>query len=296
MNFSLPGSPEIRGGIQIESLCLDLTAASLAGRLELQPFGLLEDLIRSPEGLRGIERLLSGLKLESLTEFVVPLDRLRFRPPVLHPEKIIGIGLNYRDHAAEVGATRERQEPLLFAMFANAVIGHEDPIAIPDRTDQIDYEAELGVVIGRQARGVSVDEAVDYVAGYTIVNDVSARDLQHSDGQWLRAKSFDTFAPMGPCIATTSDLDDGDGLKIELRLNGHSMQKSNTGNMIFKVPQLVSHISQAITLQPGDIIATGTPAGVGYKRNPPVFLKPGDVVEIELEGVGTLRNTVAKTD
>jgi len=151
-------------------------------------------------------------------------------------------------------------------------------------------------VIGRRARHVGVENALDYVAGYTIVNDVSARDLQFSDGQWLRAKSFDTFAPIGPYLVTKETLRDGDGLAIELRLNAKTMQKSNTRNMIFKVPDLVSFISQVMTLEVGDVIATGTPGGVGFVRNPQVFMKPGDIVEIEVEGIGLLRNSVAEFD
>jgi 2-keto-4-pentenoate hydratase/2-oxohepta-3-ene-1,7-dioic acid hydratase in catechol pathway len=143
---------------------------------------------------------------------------------------------------------------------------------------------------------VPVESALDYVAGYTIINDVSARDLQFSDGQWLRAKSFDTFAPMGPYLVTRDTLRDGDGLGIELRLNGKTMQKSNTRNLIFKVPELVSHISKVMTLEVGDVIATGTPGGVGYGRNPQVFMKPGDIVEIDIEGIGQLRNPVADFD
>jgi 2-keto-4-pentenoate hydratase/2-oxohepta-3-ene-1,7-dioic acid hydratase in catechol pathway len=161
---------------------------------------------------------------------------------------------------------------------------------------QIDYEAELAVVIGKRARHVPVESALDHIAGYTIFNDVSARDLQFSDGQWLRAKNFDTFAPMGPFLATRSKLGDGSGLEIELRLNGKTMQKSNTRNLIFDVPNLISYISRVMTLEVGDVIATGTPAGVGYVRNPPVFMKAGDVVEIEIEGIGQLRNPVADCD
>jgi len=154
----------------------------------------------------------------------------------------------------------------------------------------------LGVVIGRRASHVSRESALDHIAGYTIINDVSARDLQFSDGQWLRAKSFDTFAPMGPYLVTKNALGDGDGLGIELRLNGKTMQKSNTRNLIFKVPDLVSYISGIMTLETGDVIATGTPGGVGFVRNPQVFMKPGDVVEIEIEGIGLLRNSVAEFD
>jgi 2-keto-4-pentenoate hydratase/2-oxohepta-3-ene-1,7-dioic acid hydratase in catechol pathway len=184
----------------------------------------------------------------------------------------------------------------MFAMYSNAIIGPNEPIVIPAMSRQIDFEAELAVIIGRRARHVTAENALDYVAGYTVFNDVSARDLQFGDGQWLRAKSFDTFAPMGPYMVTRESLGDGSGLDIELRLNGAVMQKSNTRNLIFNVTGLISFISKVMTLDVGDVIATGTPSGVGFTRNPPVFMKAGDVVEIEIEGIGQLRNPVAECD
>jgi 2-keto-4-pentenoate hydratase/2-oxohepta-3-ene-1,7-dioic acid hydratase in catechol pathway len=199
--------------------------------------------------------------------------------------------LNYRDHAEEV-QLKLPTEPLLFAMYANAIIGPETPIELPAMSQQVDYEAELAVVIGATARHVSTEDVLGYVAGYTIVHDVSARDLQFRDKQWLRAKSFDTFAPMGPYLTTTSELGAAEDLAIALRLNGRTMQNSRTSNLIFGVRALVSHISHVMTLVPGDVIATGTPAGVGFVRKPPVFLKAGDSVEIEIEGIGVLRNPV----
>ena len=183
---------------------------------------------------------------------------------MLHPEKLIGIG-------AQLPRSCRRCEilipksPLLFGMYANAIIGPDSPIIIPPATKQVDYEeAELAVVIGSRARRVSTEEALDFVAGYTIVNDVSARDLQFGDKQWTRGKSIDTFAPMGPCLVTRSELGSADRLGIELRVNGQTLQKSNTSNLIFGVEALVSHISQTMTLEPGDVISTGTPSGVGY--------------------------------
>jgi 2-keto-4-pentenoate hydratase/2-oxohepta-3-ene-1,7-dioic acid hydratase in catechol pathway len=240
-----------------------------------------------------LESRIQGINPDSLGQFLIPAEGFRPRPPVLSPQKVIGIGLNYHDHAKEVRKELPK-EPLLFAMFPNAIIGYDDPIVIPEMSDKIDYEAELGVIIGRRGRHIPRAQAVDYVAGYTIVNDVSARDLQSSDSQWIRGKSFDTFAPMGPCMVPTSVLGDGDGLDIRLRLNGKTMQDSNTRNLIFKVPDLVSYISRVMTLEPGDVISTGTPSGVGVGRDPKVFLKPGDVVEVEVEGIGMLRNRVTK--
>ena len=293
MNFSLPGNPDFRLGVQVDERCLDLTAAHRAGQLDFLTAALLEDVIHQENGIPDLEGRLASVDLNSLEGFTIPLSEVQPRPPVLHPQKIIGIGLNYRDHAQEVGR-KEPKAPLLFAMFANAIIGHNEAIVIPAITQKVDYEAELGVIIGRRGRHVPIEKAVDYVAGYTIVNDVSARDLQSADSQWIRGKSFDTFAPMGPCMVPTSVLGDGDGLDIQLRLNGQTMQKSNTRHLIFKVPDLISYISGVMTIEPGDVISTGTPGGVGFKHDPPAFLQPGDVVEIDLEGIGTLRNTVVR--
>ena len=293
MNFSIPGSKDVRMGIMLDEGCLDLSAAHLEGQVDLKTATVFEDVLRRSNGLQDLEKQLSAVDMTSLEKFRIPTGGFRPRQPVFTPQKLIGIGLNYHDHAKEVGKALPK-EPLLFAMYPNAVIGYDDAIAIPAMSDKIDYEAELGVIIGRSGRHIPVDQAIDYVAGYTIINDVSARDLQTSDSQWIRGKSFDTFAPMGPCMVGTSVLGDGDGLDIRLRLNGETMQDSNTRNLIFKVPDLVSYISQIMTVEPGDVISTGTPSGVGVGRKPQVFLKPGDVVEVEVEGIGTLRNAVIK--
>jgi 2-keto-4-pentenoate hydratase/2-oxohepta-3-ene-1,7-dioic acid hydratase in catechol pathway len=207
------------------------------------------------------------------------------------PGKIVCVGLNYRDHAAEQGAELPR-EPLLFGKFANALRGPEDPIVLPPETAHVDAEAELVVVIGTRARRVGVDEALSVVAGYTCANDVSARDLQRRDGQWLRSKSFDSFCPVLPAVVPVEELGDGSGLRIVQRLNGEALQDSSTRELIFGVPELVAHVSSVFTLDPGDVILTGTPAGVGVHRDPPVALKAGDRVEVEIEGIGTLGNPV----
>ena len=293
MNFSIPGSEGVRLGLMQDEKCLDLSKTKLGGPSDSKMPTLLEDVLHQNNGLQSLEERLSAMDMTSVEEFTILSGGFRPRQPVFAPQKIIGIGLNYHDHAKEVKKTLP-QEPLLFAMYSNAVIGYDDEITIPAMSDRIDYEAELGVIIGRRGRHIPIDKAIDHIAGYTIVNDVSARDLQSSDLQWIRAKSFDTFAPMGPCIVGTSVLGDGDGLDIRLRLNGEVMQDSNTRHLIFKVPELVSYISRVMTLEPGDVISTGTPSGVGVGRRPQVFLKPGDVVEIDLEGIGTLRNAVIK--
>ena len=211
--------------------------------------------------------------------------------PVPRPGKLICIGLNYRDHAAESNMPIP-ERPVVFSKFATAVIAPGEPVVLPPTSMQVDYEAELAVVIGRRAKNVSAGRALDYVLGYTAFNDVSARDFQFADGQWQRGKSCDTFAPMGPKIVTSDAVPNPHKLAIKLTLNGQVMQDSNTDQLIFGVPELIEFLSQTITLEPGDVIATGTPPGVGFARKPPVFLHPGDEMEVDIEGVGKLNTPV----
>ena len=206
------------------------------------------------------------------------------------PQKIVCVGLNYRDHAEEQGVDLP-ERPLLFAKWPNTLIASGEPIRIPAISRQVDYEAELGVVIGRRASQVSVDDALEFVEGYLVANDVSGRDLQFSDGQWVRGKSLDTFLPVSDLVPASA-VPDPQALPIRAILNGEVMQDSSTSNMIFGVADVVSFISQAITLEPGDLIITGTPAGVGAFRDPPVWLKPGDEIAIEIDGVGRISNPV----
>jgi len=215
--------------------------------------------------------------------------------PVPRPGKLICIGLNYRDHAAESNMPIP-ERPVVFSKFTSAVIAPGEPVVLPTTSAQVDYEAELAVVIGRRAKNVSAARALDYVLGYTNFNDVSARDFQFADGQWQRGKSCDTFAPMGPTIVTADVVPDPHKLSIKLILNGETMQDSNTDQLIFGVPELIEFISQTITLEPGDVIATGTPSGVGFARKPPVFLRPGDMMEVEIERVGKLGNPVVAAE
>jgi len=223
--------------------------------------------------------------------WLVPRQEAYWFAPVPRPGKIVCIGLNYRDHAAESGlAIPER--PLIFSKFSSCVISPGEPVVIPTTSEKVDFEAELAVVVGRHAKHVSADRAYDYVLGYTAFNDVSARDFQFGDGQWQRGKSCDTFAPMGPTIVTTDEIPDPHTLRISLKLNGTTMQDSNTNQLIFGVPQLIEFITKSISLEPGDVIATGTPAGVGFARKPPVYLKPGDVMDIYIEGIGGLGHPV----
>jgi len=219
---------------------------------------------------------------------------VRLGPPIPDPEKIICLGLNYRSHAEEAGLSVPKV-PILFAKYRNALTGPTSPIILPGISEEIDYEGELAVVVGKQCKNVAVEEALDYVAGYMAFNDVSARDLQMRTGQWLSGKTLDTFAPCGPALVI-NEISDPQDLDISTRVNGQTLQQSNTRNMIFSVAETLAYISQLMTLEPGDIIATGTPEGVGFKRNPPIFLRHGDVVEVEIEGIGALRNPVVRTE
>jgi 2-keto-4-pentenoate hydratase/2-oxohepta-3-ene-1,7-dioic acid hydratase in catechol pathway len=211
--------------------------------------------------------------------------------PINRPEKIICVGLNYRDHAEDTNQSPP-ERPLLFAKWANSLIGPGEAIVIPEITRRVDYEAELGVVIGSQVRGASRENAMSAIAGYVCVNDVSARDLQHADTQWVRGKSLDTFCPVGPALVPASEVPDPGNLRVRTIVNGEVLQDGTTANMIFGIPELIAFISEAITLEPGDLIATGTPAGVGMARNPRVWLKDGDEVTVEIDGIGSLTNPV----
>jgi 2-keto-4-pentenoate hydratase/2-oxohepta-3-ene-1,7-dioic acid hydratase in catechol pathway len=241
------------------------------------------------ERLSGDKNALAEAKEKGL---LVRSQDAYWHAPVPRPGKVICIGLNYRDHAAESNMPIP-ERPVIFSKFSTAVIAPGEPVVLPKTSNQVDYEAELAVVIGRRAKNVSAQNAYHYVLGYTAFNDVSARDFQFADGQWQRGKSCDTFAPMGQTIVTTDAITDPHKLSIKLILNGKTMQDSNTNQLIFGVPELIEFLSETITLEPGDVIATGTPPGVGFARKPPVFLKPGDVMEVLIEGIGGLGNPVA---
>lgn len=245
--------------------------------------GLVED--------GNIKVLRGGLldPVEQTGEVVQEDSITRYLPPV-DPVNVLAVGRNYREHAAETDSDVP-SAPLLFIMATNAVAAHGDKIVIPSvAASKVDYEAELVVVIGRKAKKVAVEHALDYVFGYTCGNDVSARDCQASDGQWARAKSFDTFAPMGPYVVTGVD---PSNLRVRMRVNGETLQDQSTSDMIFSVAYLISYLSQGMTLMPGTVLFSGTPSGVGVARKPPLFLKPGDVCEVDIEGIGVLRNPVA---
>ncbi len=226
---------------------------------------------------------------------VHPANTVKLRAPVGDPRKVICIGLNYKDHARESGAPIP-PEPVLFSKFPTAVIAHGEPIVLPPVSQEVDYECELVIVIGRGGKNIAKENAAGHIAGYTCGHDVSARDwqLKKPGGQWMAGKTFDTFAPTGPVIVTSDEIGDPLNLPIRLYLNGQMMQDSNTRELIFDPNYLVAYISQVITLEPGDLIFTGTPPGVGFARKPPVFLKHGDVCEVEIGGIGVLRNPVVQ--
>jgi 2-keto-4-pentenoate hydratase/2-oxohepta-3-ene-1,7-dioic acid hydratase in catechol pathway len=282
-------------GVVVNEQVVDIVAgheAMTGAKLPLP--GDLKSLLAWEGGLQLVRQLEAEAKSNRarLSEAILPLTQVRLRAPLLNPNKIICIGLNYRDHATEAKLPLPT-EPVIFGKYANSIVGPEEDILLPTGlSDKIDYEAELAVIIGRTAAAISKEEALDYVAGYTNFNDISARDLQTRDGQWMKGKCLDTFAPMGPWLVTGDEITNPDNLNIELRLNDKVMQSSNTRKMVFGVSELISFLSRLMTLDPGDIIATGTPAGVGFVQQPPIYLTAGDVVEIEIEGVGVLRNGV----
>jgi 2-keto-4-pentenoate hydratase/2-oxohepta-3-ene-1,7-dioic acid hydratase in catechol pathway len=221
----------------------------------------------------------------------LPVSGVKLLAPIQRPPKIICIGLNYRDHAAESNLAVP-ETPTVFSKYATSVIGPGAPIVLPKASTKPDYEAEFAVVIGKGGRHIPESEWKEHVFGYTIVNDVSARDFQMATTQWMIGKTFDTFCPMGPAIVTADEINDPHALAISLTIGGETLQSSNTSNLIFRIPQLIAYLSSVFTLESGDIISTGTPAGVGFARKPPRFLQAGDEVRVHVEGIGELVNPV----
>jgi 2-keto-4-pentenoate hydratase/2-oxohepta-3-ene-1,7-dioic acid hydratase in catechol pathway len=268
------------------------TAPSHQGGFPEDMLALLQSDETTWQLVRDIVSWAEALPGSSGASFRQPLDQVRLAPPLSNPSKVICVGLNYYDHCREQDLEVPGR-PILFAKFPSSIVGPGDEITWPpDASSKVDYEAELAVIIRREGRHIPVDQAYDHVAGYTIVNDVSARDVQFSDKQWVRGKSFDTFCPMGPYLLTADEVPDPHTLHIRCWVNGELRQDSNTRELIFKVPDLLAYISKTCTLMPGDVLITGTPGGVGVFRNPQVFLKTGDLVEIEIEKLGRMRNRV----
>lgn len=250
------------------------------------PGSVRELLVAGPDAMVALRRAVQRTDAKRF-----PIESARFHAPVPDPKKIICLGLNYRDHALESGKAIP-SEPVLFSKYATALIGHGESIVIPKVSQRVDYEAELVIVMGKKGRHIPVDKAMQFVAGYCVGHDVSARDWQFKGEtkQWMSGKTFDTFAPVGPELVTADELPDPHSLPIRLRLNGQTMQDSNTKQLIFGVPEILAYLSVIMTLEPGDLIFTGTPPGVGDARKPPVYMKPGDTAEVEIEGIGVLRN------
>ncbi|MDW8021733.1 MAG: fumarylacetoacetate hydrolase family protein [Nitrososphaerota archaeon] len=247
----------------------------------------VKELLPDRELLQIIESALEGIRIEK-----VPIDGVHIDPPIPNPGKIICLGLNYADHAGESGLEPPEGMPIFFKP-ATALNGPYDPIVKPRIVRQLDYEIELAVIIADRCRNVRASEAIHHVFGYSVFNDVSARDIQFLDGQWTRGKSFDTFAPIGPWIVSADELGDPHNLRMMTRVNGEIRQNSSTSKMLLKIPEIISLLSQVMTLEPGDIIATGTPAGVGMFWKPePKLLEPGDTVEMWIEKIGLIRNDV----
>jgi 2-keto-4-pentenoate hydratase/2-oxohepta-3-ene-1,7-dioic acid hydratase in catechol pathway len=282
-----------RAGIIVDDEVVDSSVAALAAGIDFDSEWISNRQIiqLSEKQLTRFENAAWDVASAHDSDLVVfPIEIARLGPPIPDPDKIICLGLNYKSHAEEAGLEIPKV-PILFAKYRNALTGPTSPIVLPKLSREIDYEAELAVVIGKRGKDIPIENALEHVAGYMAFHDVSARDLQFRAGQWLSGKSLDTFAPCGPWLVV-HEIDDPQNLNISTRLNGEALQNSNTKNMIFSVAETIAYISQLMTLEPGDIIATGTPEGVGFKRTPPIFLRDGDVVEVEVEKIGTLRNPV----
>jgi 2-keto-4-pentenoate hydratase/2-oxohepta-3-ene-1,7-dioic acid hydratase in catechol pathway len=273
-----------------------LSLPALAERFEKEvPRNLKDFIIQGEKALETTEDLVEKAGGSDVAAVSVPLSEVMLLAPIAFPPKILCLGLNYFDHAAETNSAVP-DEPIIFMKPHTAITGPNQKIIKPQFVKKLDYEGELCIVMGKTAKNVSVAEAKKHVFGYTVFNDVSARDFQFKDVQWTRGKSFDTFAPTGPCITTENQLKNTGDLAIRTWVNGDLRQNGTTRNMVFNVSQIVHHLSRVMTLEPCDIIATGTPAGVGHAMKPPQYLKSGDVVRIEIEGIGILENAVEERD
>jgi 2,4-diketo-3-deoxy-L-fuconate hydrolase len=256
-----------------------------------------ENIFATMEGLLSKDGPSFGMTKELVNKAspIVAQEPIQILAPLLQPSKILCLGRNYLAHVQETKASIPTN-PILFPKFSTAICSPGEAIILPKFTDQVDFEIELAVVIGKRARKIQPENALDYVAGYTIANDITARDIQRGDGQWTRGKSMDTFLPLGPFLVTTDEINDPQNLKMQLCLNSEIMQEGSTADMIFKIREIISFISEGITLIPGDLILTGTPPGVGFARDPPIFLRDGDHLELEIEDLGRLSNPVVQSD
>jgi acylpyruvate hydrolase len=281
-----------QAGVRAGAMADALVPAEMIGILEAGE-GALAAIREAAGYLRqglGSSEQAEGLRRDGL---VFTRSEVTLKAPIPRPGKLILLGLNYRDHAEETGQ-KIPEVPTLFAKYNNSVVGPGATILIPRATEQVDYEAEFAFVIGRRGHCIPRERALDYVAGYTIINDVSARDYQFVTSQWMVGKTFDTHCPMGPALVFKDEIADPHDLDISLSIAGEVLQKSNTNQLIFKIPETVEYLSQVMTLEPGDVISTGTPAGVGFTRKPPRWLRPGETVRVDIAGLGVLENPVAK--
>ncbi len=278
---------ESYGAVELKNV---VRLPELAKRLQRDLPARIEDFIAEGAS-ETAETLLAKAKTSDLQNVSAPLSEVQLLAPLAYPPKILCLGRNYVDHSAEMKAPPP-DEPIIFMKPHTTIIGPNEKIVKPTFVKELDYEGELAVIIGKKAKNISVAEAANVIFGYTVFNDVSARDFQFKDGQWTRGKSFDTFAPTGPWIVTEKQLPDTLNLKIHTWVNGEIRQNATTRNMALSVSQIVHQLSRVMTLEPCDIIATGTPSGVGFAMKPPRYLKHGDVVRIEIEGIGALENSV----
>jgi 2-keto-4-pentenoate hydratase/2-oxohepta-3-ene-1,7-dioic acid hydratase in catechol pathway len=289
-NSGVSAGIETTGGIAEAWRVADLAGIAARSSIKLDSARAVVALGRTELALLAAtaESSQEALKSEGVLHSVASI---KLGPPIPDPGKIVCLGLNYRDHAEEAGLAAP-SAPMFFAKFANSLVGPTDPIVPPRTTQQVDYEAELAVVIGSPGKYIPVQQALDHVAGAMAFNDVSARDLQMANNLWSGGKAIDTFGPCGPALVTLDEISDLQALSVRTRVNGEMVQDGNTASMIFNVAETIAFLSQIMTLETGDIIATGTPAGVGNSRTPKLFLHAGDVVEVEIEGLGVLRNPV----
>ncbi|MCP5098648.1 MAG: fumarylacetoacetate hydrolase family protein [Chloroflexi bacterium] len=289
VTYQLDDAPRL--GAIVDQKIIDLaTAYQAVSQSKTDPFpstmiALLE------EGDQGLEKVKAALAAGAETAVSHPLNTITYLPPVLKPEKVIALGRNYAAHAKEGGAEPPKF-PMLFHKTATSLNGHNHPVIIPPITDRVDYEGELAIIIGKRCKNVSEVDALNYVGGYTVANDVSARDWQRRTSQFTAGKMLDTFGPLGPALITPDEIPDIQNLRIQTRLNSNTMQDGHTSMMIFSVAFTISYISQISTLEVGDVILTGTPEGVGFARTPPVYMQPGDEVTVEIERIGILSNQI----
>lgn len=295
--LSFRADGDARLGLLTGGKIVDVCNASMYLFKDSIPSDMLSFLDEGESAMTKVKRIeeVAQERWESLcstSNIVFDGSKVEVLAPIPRPRKnVICLGLNYAEHSEETGLSVPKY-PIFFTKPPTSIIGPDAPLLFPKSTDKVDFEAELAFVFGRRGKDVREDEAYNYLAGYTVFNDVSARDLQRRHGQWFKGKSLDAFAPMGPYLVTRDEVPDPHDLEISLELNGAVMQKANTRDMLFKIPTLIKFITMDMTVEPGDIVATGTPSGVGFTRKPPVYLQPGDIVKVSIEKVGVLQNRV----